>query len=254
MIHTSAPIPAVEALSFRALPALETRHYDGWLLRFADGYTRRSNSVNPLFCSSLEIDKKIDYCEALFGERGLPTYFKLTEHVFPADLDAILQQRGYQKEAPTSVQLLELSGITPEVDERVKISHHLRDTWLGDFARLNGVRREHRRILKKMLQITHVTKLGYAALTLRHKPACMGLGVLDGEYLGLFDIVTDAKQRRKGYGRSLINSLLHWGKAHGARYAYLQVMLDNEPALKLYQTLGFQEQYHYWYRRQPGTQ
>jgi len=251
MIHTTDPIQTVEALSFRALPALETRHYDGWLLRFANGYTRRGNSVNPLYCSSLDIQKKIDYCEALYGERGLPTYFKMTERVFPNDLDSLLEQRGYEMEAPTGVLLLDLSDSQPEADERVKITHRLRDTWLGDFARLNEVKREQRATLKKMLQITHEPHLGYAMLNVRSKPASIGLGVVDGDYLGLFDIVTDTKQRRKGYGRSLINTLLHWGKSQGARYAYLQVMQANAPALALYQALGFQEKYRYWYRRQP---
>ena len=37
-------------------------------------------------------------------------------------------------------------------------------------------------------------------------------------------------------------------KSFGAQGAYLQVMLNNPPALALYQRLGFAEAYRYWYR------
>ncbi|MBK5484263.1 GNAT family N-acetyltransferase [Peribacillus sp. TH16] len=77
--------------------------------------------------------------------------------------------------------------------------------------------------------------------------AC-GLGVLEGEYLGLFNIVTQEKFRNQGYGAKLNKNLLHWGKENGAKYAYLQVILSNAPALNLYAKLGFEEKYKYWYR------
>jgi ribosomal protein S18 acetylase RimI-like enzyme len=74
------------------------------------------------------------------------------------------------------------------------------------------------------------------------------MGVLQGQFVGLFDIVTDADFRRQGFGKQLMLSLLAWGKRNGAHTAYLQVMLNNEPALRLYSGFGFKEIYPYWYR------
>ena len=75
--------------------------------------------------------------------------------------------------------------------------------------------------------------------------------MLERESLGLFDIVTDAGQRRKGYSRRLMGGLMHWARNAGATRAYLQVMLDNTAALRLYEKMGFKEIYRYWYRLKP---
>ena len=88
-------------------------------------------------------------------------------------------------------------------------------------------------------------------LMLDNEVVSCGLAVADGDYLGLFDIVTIVEQRRRGYGLELTSSLLAWGQAVNTRYAYLQVMAKNDPALSLYGKLGFQEIYDYWYRIAP---
>ena len=75
-----------------------------------------------------------------------------------------------------------------------------------------------------------------------------GLGVLQAGYLGIFDIVIDPDHRGQGHGMSLMGALLAWGQERKAEKAYLQVMCNNEPALILYEKLGFQEEYQYWYR------
>jgi ribosomal protein S18 acetylase RimI-like enzyme len=42
--------------------------------------------------------------------------------------------------------------------------------------------------------------------------------------------------------------LVNWGKEYSAKCAYLQVVLENVPALNLYSKMGFKERYQYWYR------
>src|SRR4030042_4455225 len=71
-------IRLIEEISVNAWPALQTSLYDGWVLRFAGGFSRRSNSILPLYPSQKEIIQKIRMCESLYRERGLPVVFKIT--------------------------------------------------------------------------------------------------------------------------------------------------------------------------------
>ena len=57
----------IEESSLNAWPALRQMLFDGWILRFAEGYTKRANSVNPLYGSSLDVSEKVDICEELYA-------------------------------------------------------------------------------------------------------------------------------------------------------------------------------------------
>jgi len=70
-------ITHIEELSLNAWAALQTMVYDGWIIRFAEGYTKRANSVNPLYTSSIPIEEKLHYCENLYRSRNLPVVCKI---------------------------------------------------------------------------------------------------------------------------------------------------------------------------------
>jgi hypothetical protein len=103
-------IRSLEELAFNAWPSLQTLLYDGWVLRFADGYTKRANSVNPLYYSGTDVAQKIETCEKLYRGQGLKVVFKMTPVSQPEGLDSFLAAQGYQVDSPTSVQLLDLSA------------------------------------------------------------------------------------------------------------------------------------------------
>ena len=107
---------------------------------------------------------------------------------------------------------------------------------------------EHQSTLREMLESISTTTCFMLMKGENNEIIACGLGVLEQNYLGLFDIVTNEKYRNLGYGTKLVKSLLDWGIDNGAEYAYLQVELKNLPALRLYSKLGFKEKYRYWYR------
>ena len=243
-------ITTIEELSINAWPSLQTVLYDGWVIRFANGYTRRSNSVNPLYASTMDFDEKIAFCENLFQEQMLDVVFKITPAVFPTNLDDILSARGYQKDSPTSVQTLELEATSVQLANEADLQENLTDKWLNSFCCMSIVGEPHRETLRRIL-LNIVLPHCFIALKVGDKIVACGLGVLQSDYIGLFDIVTDVALRGRGYGRQVVESILAWGKQNGARKSYLQVMLNNPPALHLYSKIGYIEKYQYWYRIKP---
>lgn len=230
-----------------AWPALQTVLYDGWVLRYADGYTRRANSVNPIYSSSVDLNTKIEYCEKSYARRGLRTIFKMTDEVCPSDLDRVLQDKGYIREAETSVQILRLNSINLNVHSGVEMDGTLDDSWLDAFFRMSGADVKYRNTLSSILTRGPMERC-LAQIERSGKIIACGVGVREDTTVGLFDIIVDQQLRGMGLGRLITESMLAWAKKAGADTSYLQVMVDNRMALALYKKLGFMEEYRYWYR------
>lgn len=247
----------VEECALNAWPALQQMLLDGWWLRFAEGYTRRANSVNPIHPGERPPDGKVAECERLYAERELPSVFKITPLVQPPGLEPLLEARGYRCEASTSVQILrdfpggpEATGsaTAPEPAQARAAFHPVAcGDWLEHFHRLDASPHRppavHQRILEQVL-----TPAIFGVLEAEGEVTACGVAVLQAPWVGIFDVVTDPARRRQGLGAQLMQGLLAWARAGGARHAYLQVMLDNAPALRLYERLGFAELYRYHYR------
>jgi ribosomal protein S18 acetylase RimI-like enzyme len=240
-------IRKIEELSINAQPCLNTVLYDGWIMRFNNGYTKRGNSIQPLYSSVMDVMTKIQEVEGTYQGKELPIVFKMTDAAYPQNLDAILYEKGYKKLDVTSVQTLNLENRAFEKTKDVYIETSFTEEWLTNYCRLNNVGEQNHATLICMLQAI-LSKTCYVLLKEGSEVVACGLGVLQNNYLGLFDIVTNSLYRRKGYGEKLIGAILQWGQNNGAELAYLQVMLENKAACSLYQKLGFRESYQYWYR------
>jgi ribosomal protein S18 acetylase RimI-like enzyme len=68
------------------------------------------------------------------------------------------------------------------------------------------------------------------------------------------DMGTREEQKRQGKGRRLLAAALKWAKSRGADTAWLQVESDNEAATRMYESLGFEATYSYFYLVRPERQ
>jgi N-acetylglutamate synthase len=233
----------LEEVAMNAWPALQQMIYDGWLLRFSQGYTRRSNSVNPLYDSTLPLDEKIAHCETIYAAQNLPCIFRMTPSTL--DIDQALEQHGYSIGMRSLVQ--HVSQIPPQPFREV--CELPLDEWLALGAHLAGSDSKkhpaHKAIIEKMIG----PRLLAVVADDQGEPVGCGLAIVEGEFVGFFDVVVDANQRGQGYGFKLMSSMLAWAGEQGASQGYLQVEEDNAPARHLYEVkCGFHTAYRYWYR------
>ncbi len=230
-----------------AWPALRSVACDGWVLRFSNGYTRRANSVHPLYLPSRDLAEKIAEAERLYQERGLPAIFKLTAESQPRALEAALVERGYEVEAETSVRVADLGPMGSVAAVDIETSWGNASEWREAFHGMSRVAPEHQATHERILA-SNSPLAGFAAVRQDGRIVGCGLGVVQDGWLGVFDVIVDGAARRQGHGERLMRGLMAWGQRMGADKAYLQVMQSNVAAVRLYEGLGFREAYSYWYR------
>ncbi|RJE89842.1 GNAT family N-acetyltransferase [Paenibacillus sp. 1011MAR3C5] len=235
-------------MSLNGWPALQTVLYDGWLLRFADGYTKRSNSVQPIYGYSGNLDERIRHCEELYRAQGQPTVFKITPFVEPTHLDARLEELGYERIDHTQVKTASIVDLpVSHQGEGFQCWTELTDEWLDTLARLQGLSDRQKETTRRMLAGQPLQK-AFGLYKRGGSPVAAGLIVLEDGCAGLYDIVTDARERGRGYGEGLTRGLLEWARGQGIRMAYLLVVKNNAAANRLYGKFGFKTRYEYWYR------
>jgi GNAT superfamily N-acetyltransferase len=240
----------LEELAFRGWPALETRDIAGWRLRLSGGYTKRANSINALSQSADVSPGCISALEAPFRERGLPVIWRLTP-LAPPETAAILASRGYR---PFERSLLQRCPLQPGAarDPQVEILPSPTANWIEAFCRHSPVKPEHRPTLQRMLAAI-AAPVGFAFVVEDGQPMAMAIGAVEGDHMGLFDVLVMPYARRRGLARRVTASLHAWAWQHGARFAWLQVVATNQAALPLYAAQGFRTLYEYEYRMPPPS-
>jgi GNAT superfamily N-acetyltransferase len=243
-----ATVLRLEELAFRGWPALETVDKAGWRLRFANGYTKRSNSINALERNAETNPSVIESLEAAFRERNQAPVWRLSP-LAPPVLDDILAARGYRTIERSLMQVCRLQAGF-EAAPGVRIHAQPTATWIEAFCSHSPVRPEHRDAMRRMLAAI-AAPAGFAFVEEEGRPMAMAIGAVEGDHMGLFDVLVMPEARRRGLARKITESLYAWAWGYGARFAYLQVVATNQAAMPLYAAQGFRTVYEYEYRVPP---
>ncbi|MHA1637936.1 MAG: GNAT family N-acetyltransferase [Candidatus Thorarchaeota archaeon] len=243
-------ITHIEKLSSNAWQAEEQEELGGWLLRADSGVTRRANSVLPLLMPFPEkIETAIERCNKFYQERNLPTLFHLTEASQPHDLDDVLDELGFYVGLQVYLQVSSVNHVIQKtVNHEICIESTPSEVWMDAYAEGSNYSSESMRI-RKDLMLRSPLKKAFGSVIVDNEIAGVGLCILEGEYAGLYNMTTCSKYRKRGVAKSIGRGLTEWAGTYGAKKMYLQVEIENEPAMGMYSSLGFETAYRYWYRR-----
>jgi N-acetylglutamate synthase len=245
----------LELLSANAWPAAEIVPLDGWRLRFTGGVTRRANSVWPnAHHGDALLDDKLAAVESFYAQRHAPVVYQICEAMRPAELDAVLEARGYTahshslvQSAPIATLLEQLPPLRMYPDFEVEVSEEFDPVWFDLFClseEVDGHGAAMRRGILERIEPAH----GFVLVRVGGEPAAVGLGVAEDGWVGVFSVATRPEFRRRGAARAIMRTLAIWGQLYGAQQVYLQVMVKNKVAQTLYASMGFTTAYQYHYR------
>jgi N-acetylglutamate synthase len=237
----------VEEACLNAWPALREVLFDGWLVRFSEGFTRRANSANP---RRPVVHAAIRECEALYRKQHLPTIFRI-----PSLLDPLVDERlaaaGYTSEGESCVLYGEIDAIDAIPDADVLISPRPSPEWFQAMAALQNHTIEQAAIYRRIVgQI--VAPSAFAALLVDCGVVALAYGMMHQALLCYESVITRQDRLRRGYARRIVAALAAWAKENRAQGACLQVESGNVPARALYDVVGLKQRlYRYHYRREP---
>jgi GNAT superfamily N-acetyltransferase len=243
-------IIGLESRLVNAWPSFDYQVYDGWLLRLADGYSKRANSATPFLPDAALDEALADHMIARFVEVNVRPTFRLNG-LEASGVDELLKLRGFKDVEPTHVLAAPINSGDCEADPEIELHPQASKRWVREAAQsYGGDKADDETLLKIVSRIRQ--KAAFATLNLDDQPVAWGLGVVERGYLGLYDVVVSPELRGIGLGRRVVTSLMAWGCGEGAHTAYLQVREENEVARSLYEALGFAIAYRYTHRVMPG--
>lgn len=234
----------LERLAARSWRGLEEERFGDWLLRASGGFTGRANSVLVVGDPPADLPGAVDAVTRWYAVRGLRPRAQVP--LPGAELaDAAFAAAGWETVEDVLVLTASLDGwaapgvpvdLAPEPDDAWLTGYRYRGTPLPPVARQ---------------VLLNADEPVFAAVRLDPEPAPLAAvargAVVDG-WLCVTAVTVDERYRRRGLATTVMAALGSWGRERGARSCLLQVVESNDPALALYERLGFTEHHRYHYR------
>ena len=240
-----------EQACLNAWPALSNVLYHDWVVRFAEGLTRRANSVNPLRPDARVDGRDIQFFENLFRVQELPLIFRVPSLLDPS-VDRGLERLGFAAEGESCVIYADIGAVQARSHTSVEVTSRVSEEWLSALSAMQKHTEEQSEIYDHII-LSIALPAGYATLREDGEVVAQAYGIIHDDLLCCESVITEEHHRARGVGRRLMSALFAWAAAQGANGVCLQVEAGNTAGLALYRGLGMTtELSRYHYRRQPS--
>lgn len=245
--HLTTSIADLGKVMASGWPAVDVAHLGEWLLGASSGFTGRANSVLPFGDPGVPLNDAVTWVERWYGDRGLPPTVQLA---LPAEaeteehpLGAVLLQRGYDSVKPTLVMTAASAAVpTASADEPVDVTTQLTGEWLSAYARQRSPAPD---VTERIL--TGADEPQFLTVRTDDGVAAVARVTLHPGWAGIGALWVDPARRRTGLGRLATTTFARIARDRRIPSLYLQVEQDNEPAVALYEALGFVTHHRYVY-------
>jgi ribosomal protein S18 acetylase RimI-like enzyme len=235
--------------------ACEEDWLGGWLLRAADGFTGRANSVLAASDPGLALAAAIGKVRSWYAERALPPMIAVP---YPpgqpsaSRLDRVLADLGWPVRADAGIVMTaDADVVAAQADAaglaEVEIDAEPDAAWL---ARYHYRGQQLPPVAIKLL--TSAPWQAFASVRSGGETVAIGRVAHAGDWAGLTAVEVDPRFRRQGLGIAVTRVLAATAAQHGASNIYLQVTDGNAGARALYRRLGFADHHGYHYRVAPA--
>jgi GNAT superfamily N-acetyltransferase len=237
---------ALERAGMKAWPGVEMALHGSWVLRAANGYTQRANSVQPLDPEDDDhLDARIAQARDWYAARGQPPIFRITP-LAPAKLVLALDAAGWTTVDRSCALAMEMPSVAS--DPRAELVDPFGEPFLDTQRTILGYTDERVQRLVALMRAVAVPMVGVVLHGDEGTAVATSLWAVADGIAVTGNVGTDAARRRRGYGSAMMRTGLAWAKAQGAGTAALNVLADNVAGRALYSGLGYQWVFDYVYR------
>jgi ribosomal protein S18 acetylase RimI-like enzyme len=236
-------VRACEERIVNCWPAPSTLWVDGFIVRFAQGYSGRANSATPLLSGARLDPVTLRAIEVLYREAGLPPTFR-DNGLMSRPSRALLDEQGYRIKDSSFGMILDLEKRVFPTWPGLELSPRPESEWLEG---VSAFQTSDKRSPEKLLTIVGGIRVPvrFALLRERGRPCAFGMLAVDRGYAEIASVMLDPAIRGRGLGKKLVQALLAEAIQLGASTGFLQVESTNAVARSLYAGLGYRDLYRY---------